>query len=528
MSSAAASKIPLEKTIVLIVPAAGIGDEAGLRASLTQPGRTIRVLLCVPEDADLSLAASVAKSLAAIGTETQILLDAKAQSLGSGAFELHTPPDMSSGDQIEFALALSDVVLRADDFEPQLERAANSLQKPVVRLGAPLPPLFQSRTITDGLDPDQPSWLADWRWMFGRLEQAVNEVFAFGWLGWNKNGLAESAGGLKRCFRRDWPIDTHFALEEWHGLAPDRGALDASSPIVARFEAMDRSAVYGSYVHRDLIWVTYFLAAFAVLAAVAGALFDLHSPWTLLWGVVELVVLLIVLTLIVASRTFALRDRWTACRLGAEQLRIARMSLPLLVLPSALATAASAIEGHGSKQAEFGARALDEVKRAVRDHGLPRLAAFPGPSEAAAWVHCIIADQVRYHHHNHAKLERVERWLNYTTELLFVIALIAVVRHLWSHEPWLLLFTAAGPAFAAALHGAGTRLGIVHRAALSLEMEQALQQIDSHLVKLKDDAHSTEDPEREVRRLAFAAAEAMGSENRSWHVLVRRYRDELP
>ena len=50
------------------------------------------------------------------------------------------------------------------------------------------------------------------------------------------------------------------------------------------------------------------------------------------WGLSELVTLLFVLGLIFASRYFALRDRWTACRLGAEQLRIARMALPLLVV----------------------------------------------------------------------------------------------------------------------------------------------------------------------------------------------------
>ena len=33
---------------------------------------------------------------------------------------------------------------------------------------------------------------------------------------------------------------------------------------------------------------------------------------------------------------------------------------------------------------------------------------------------------------------------------------------------------------------------------------------------------------RDVRRLAFAATDAMGRENTSWHGLVRRYRDELP
>ena len=96
------------------------------------------------------------------------------------------------------------------------------------------------------------------------------------------------------------------------------------------------------------------------------------------------------------------------------------------------------------------------------------------------------------------------------------------------HEHGLLLFTAAGPAFAAALHGAGTRLGIVHRAALSRGIEKELRQIDSNLIKLINGTHSSKDPAAEVRALASAAAEAMGTENTSWHGLVRRYKEEVP
>ena len=527
MSPTPPAQIPLEKTIVLIVPATGMDDEARLRATLIMPGRAVRVLLCVPENIDPSFAASVAKSLSAIGAETQILLHAKAQNSATGAFELHAPADMSHNDQIEFALALSDVVVSTRGSDPQLVRVGELLRKPVVPLGNPVPVVFQDPSITRELDPENPGWLSSRRSLFGRLEQGILELFAFGWRGWDRQGRAESAKRLKQCFRSEWKVRSYFAPEEWRQIAPDRAMTEEPSPIDTHFEAMDRSALYGSYIYRDLIWATHFAAAFAVFAAVAG---HIWKSWSLFWGGIEFIALVFVLSLIFASRHFALRDRWTACRLGAEQLRIARMSLPLLVLPSALATANTTptAGGHGSKEAEFGARALEEVKRAVRDHGLPRIAAPLRAPDAAAWVHCIVADQIDYHRRNHGKLEHVESWVGHATAGFFVIALFAVIIHPFAHWDSLLLLTAAGPAFAAALHGAGTRLGIVHRAALSLEMEQTLRQINSNLIKLKDDASSTEDPEREVRRLAFAAAEAMGSENRSWHVLVRRYRDELP
>jgi hypothetical protein len=103
-----------------------------------------------------------------------------------------------------------------------------------------------------------------------------------------------------------------------------------------------------------------------------------------------------------------------------------------------------------------------------------------------------------------------------------------VVAHFFLHHaPWLILFTAAAPAFAAALHGTGTRLGIVHRTALSAEMERELARIDESLTGMID-AGPPAANWRDVRRLAAAATETMGRENTSWHGLVRRYRDELP
>ena len=72
-------------------------------------------------------------------------------------------------------------------------------------------------------------------------------------------------------------------------------------------------------------------------------------------------------------------------------------------------------------------------------------------------------------------------------------------------------------------------MGIVHRAALSLEMERELKHIGASLKKLVENLPPVEqDAWHEVRRLAFEAANAMGRESTSWHGLVRRYRDELP
>jgi hypothetical protein len=187
--------------------------------------------------------------------------------------------------------------------------------------------------------------------------------------------------------------------------------------------------------------------------------------------------------------------------------------------------------------------AISEVKRAVRDQGLPRAGADFTPQNAAKWLQLIVADQAQYHVGNHRKLEQAEETLNRIIEWLFSLAIVAVILHLGFIvgsfeegpvvrfiEAVLLLPTAANPAFAAALHGAGTRLGIVHRTALSEQTRDKLHGINKSLDRFIEAPPSvSEDGDwTMVRELALAAADAMGEENVSWHGLVRRERDVIP
>ncbi|HXW24243.1 MAG TPA: hypothetical protein VEK73_05810, partial [Xanthobacteraceae bacterium] len=336
---------------------------------------------------------------------------------------------------------------------------------------------------------------------------------------------AKSWSKLRECFGCKWRPRAYFA-DKWQASAPDRAALDPGFKLGAGFDALDRSAVYGAYIHRDLIWIENFGAAFAVFFAVTGQVTHGHGGAG--WGVAELVTLLWVAMLVLVARRAHLQDRWTACRLGAEQLRIARMTLPLLVLPQALATSDKppAEDERSSQEAKFGNEALAYVKRVVRDQGLPRFDPSFAPSQAIAWVRLIVRDQITYHNTNHRKLECAESRLRHVTQLIFVAAVLAVVAHFCWHDDRLLLLTAAAPAFAAAAHATLTRLGIVHRAALSIDTERELKEIDEALDRVRPDSMNIE-AWTEVRRLAFKAGDAMGRENTTWHGLVRRYRDEV-
>jgi hypothetical protein len=260
-----------------------------------------------------------------------------------------------------------------------------------------------------------------------------------------------------------------------------------------------------------------------VLVAVAGHIY--HGGT--ISGLIELITLLFVAALVLGSRFTHLQDRWTACRLGAEQLRIALMSLPLLVLPEALATtdkqSIKIDEEDEEGRIDFGFNALQHVKRAVRQHGLPRLDAEFSPEQAADWLRLIIDDQISYHDVNYRKLKRAEHRLQLIARLIFLSAIIAVIAHFCNHADWLLLFTAAAPAYAAALHETGTHLGIVHRTALSFDMRNELTQIRQEL----DNLDRADDRWKKVRQLAYDATKVMGGENKSWHGLVRRYRDDL-
>jgi hypothetical protein len=504
-------------------------DQPALHTTFTHPHRPTRLLVRLAAPTDLALA----EALAHAGVAVELLVPAGMVLPPTPLPLARMPPGSTESDTDELALALSDALL-ADANPPDLPlvRLAHQLTKPLLTPGKqPAVPPGSRRSMTHHLDPEQSGWHRALRRYWGRWEQFYLELFAFNWKGRQHGGIATSSRRLRGClFSRKWEHTPYFAPEtpeSWKDLAPDRAAIDPTTPIVATFDRLDRSALHGAYIQRDLAWATHLVAAFAVLFAVAGSigLFPALPDWV--WPVGELLALFIVVVATVFSRSVALQDRWTACRFGAEQLRIARMCLPLLVVPSALCSVDEAPKGDDSL------RALAEVKRAVRDQGIPRLSPTPSPIDAAKWVELVVTDQRTYHRNNHRKLHCAEQRLNGLTIILFVMAFIAVCWHLASwylamgDNKYLLLVTAAGPAFAAAVHGIATRLGFVHRIQLSQDAERELSPILDELGKVIANPSAPEPTWITVRKLAFRAAEAMGRETRSWHSQVRRQKDEF-
>lgn len=434
--------------------------------------------------------------------------------------------------QAELALALSDCILTPTNSQgsPILKRA-NDLQKYVVALGGSLDTPALEVALEEGLDPQVFRLKRWWPWCAGRLEQLVFELGAFP-LRFDRNAM-KSLGRLSKCFSpRGLRPKPYFGPEDWEKKSLAKSEGDGSSPIRRAFERFDRSALYGSYVHRDVIWYTHLLAAFAVFAAVAGhldlfsGLFGAHNH---VWPLAEIAVLLVVAGITLWALRERLQHRWTACRFAAEHLRVARLCLPLLVVPSALATVEKPLAGDGTTKEdpfETDIEALAATKRSVRDQGLPLLDAQTSPTEGLDWLRLFVVDQRDYHHNNHHKLELLEKRLETFKLVIFGAAICAVLAHFAWDWKELLLLTASGPALAAAIHGAETRLGIVHRKELSKTMEAKLNTILAKLNLALDAKSKPSWPA--VQEMAREAADAMVDENSSWRSLVRRERDFIP
>jgi hypothetical protein len=535
----------INRTVVLMAPEfPGVAEDIELvRTTIRSALGEARLLVRARGFGGLSFAAQLTES----GLPVDLLLapdivpnDDLPSNLIASAVRM--PPGSTPEELNDFALALCDIVLISAEgqADQDLIGQAADQRKPVIPAGAALPTLpLRHPDIAGWLHTRKKRWHGFLCHASGRLEQFCLELSAFNWRGGADGGRKHSRQRLWRCFSRGWRDHwpAYFAPEEaqndarnWRKLAPDSTAGDDAALIVNRFNSLDQSALFGAFLHRDLIWVAYFASAFAVFDAVMGSL--KYFEGGLVWPSVELITLGVIVGIILFLRVTQLQDHWTSCRLAAEQLRIARLCLPLFVVPSVLRGPDQMPPG----LAVYTVRALEEVKRTVRDQGIPRLREDFSPAGAAAWLELIVADQASYHKINELRLERSEKRLHNWAAGLFLLAVLAVLAHYVSELPWvapvvpcLLILTAAGPAAAAALHGVRTRLGIVHRIALSRDTKEELDQVHARLNQLKSNLANLS-PERawsEIRSLALRASNAMWSENTSWHNLVRREKDDI-
>ena len=509
-----------------------------------------------------ALAAGQAAHLAGLPVQAILGPDLPCPAWANRCVTLHDADEANA-----LALALCDGVLAEPDVPPPIA------VRPVLRLDQPAAlPARSSHYLPKPVGRQRSGRLMGW------IDHVLGHTFAFKLppdlsdrlsyaIAWKR---MRSGPARKAYFAPDW-----VPTRSWMVLCPDRSQAEGNL-VVTAFEEWDVDATHGAAVHRDIIWLGHLLAAGAVLAAVAGTVAPHDLGLDHAFAAIELLLLASIggmTTWVIWSNV---QGRWMAARLAAEQLRMARLCLPLLVVPPAFQRTSNAPHGdvRGSSLVD---QAMRAVQRVVRDEGLPQLDSPLTVTEAKTWLELIVRDQFNYHEANTHKLEVIEERLHGLAAATFFLAIGAVLVHLlegmvspsalcgsfgvvaalwllWrhrarllerqasrligvlvrvglvglgagllaslAHRHALLLVTAAGPALAAALHGIGVRLGLAHRAA---ESHDVLGRLRPLLAAIKDAPELAE-----VRRLAHQAAGAMTEENQRWHGLLRRQRDILP
>jgi len=276
-------------TLVVLLALEACGDRfspVSLQAVVANADCPVRILVLVNEAPALEIAVELVR----LGVQTELLLAENAPEPPDDMISARIPAGTKTSDRDDLALTLTDVVL----IDPAKRRhalvhRAEQLGKPLIGPGHGLPSLPQINSVTRDLDPQALGRFPWRRHLVGRFEQLVHELLAFRPFAGHES-FSERSEGVRRCFRRAWTPTGYFAPNVYRRWAPDPKSFNEASHLIERFEALDRSAVLGAYVHRDLAWMTHFGAAFAVLSAVVGILW----PHGLLWPIVELILLVLV------------------------------------------------------------------------------------------------------------------------------------------------------------------------------------------------------------------------------------------
>ncbi len=457
------------------------------------------------------------------------------------------PDSAEEPDQRAFALGLCDCVV-AGPAGGRLLADARRLAKPVFPPGADLPSLAVSARPVLALDPGERFFGRAWRHVAGRFEGFWTNLLSFdptrpsSW----RRYLAGFAP------RGDWRPASDFPTDATRPYALDEAAkADAPGPARRVYAAFDRAAIYGARVHRDVIWAICVFTALAVIFAGIGKLTsegaDAISGWSLFGQFFTLFGVLVLLPLVWSLR---LRGRWIAARVGAEDLRLAQILVPMMIAPPQW-TLPDLAPGELAKPGlrtppDYRQMAVQGVVRALRSQGLPRLSAGATDETRAAWLAAHLEEQIRYHERNETRLHRAEhnalrmtlgisafaltaplaesivKYREVLTAHGFPAVIVGGVQSWLQASTWQLLLLTALPAVAAAFHAATTRMGFATRAQLSQRVGAALDEIKAQL------DNSPEMPWPRLRPLALAAVRAMEDENQSWHNSLVRARDMPP
>jgi hypothetical protein len=376
-------------------------------------------------------------------------------------------------------------------------------------------------------DRDGPSGAADLaryftsraRGRFGRYAGRIDKAFS----------ALLTGGGVWQALRRDHT--TPWYGVSWAELGFDDPVVIEPDAFRRRFDWSDREANVAAGRHRDATWILHILSAFAVFAAVAGAIRLLVRHTSPFWALAELAAIAVIVATVWAGKRFSWHGDWLSHRFVAEQIRYGRMGFPLLVLPDL--TLRPATQSDPQRRTRLLNAEQWILKRTLVASGPPRTETGAYRPHASSeqlrpYVCAIIQGQIDYHERTHRRLDTMARRLHLTTVVAFVATAGAVIAHLFVHVEWLLLLTAGLPAFAAALYSISTRNELERLAALSEASGRKLRHIKQAIEALEFTARSGARSWLRFRRLTAESTSVMSEVAQQWQQLIQKRSDSLP
>lgn len=312
----------------------------------------------------------------------------------------------------------------------------------------------------------------------------------------------------------------------WHATHQD---IQPKPSLIDAFNRHDLLANQAGGLHRSNIWLLYGFSALAVFIAVGAEIWNLH--WL---AFVELGLIASIIYRVWWSRKVNLHEKWISHRFLAEQMRYCLLGYPILAIPNAFRQPIWQITNQGHLQ--LNSAELWLLQRHLITTGIPcedeKIYTPPYHNHAlAAHIQAGVQSQMRYHQQHHHQKHLGHHRLHTIAQATFVLTFIAVVAHLYIHEIWLLLFTAALPASAAAIHGILTKLEMERISGQSAGLYHQMEQYDIALTRYIAHTQQGNDDWKEwvsLHNVANASQQTMSDNITQWQHLIQKQQTEIP
>jgi hypothetical protein len=329
--------------------------------------------------------------------------------------------------------------------------------------------------------------------------------------------------------------------QPWYGVDASRASIrDREHPMEPEelrenFAWSDTLANVYAGIRRDTTWTLYLLSSLAVFAAVAGTL-RLWPYWDWFWPTAELIIVLLILVVYVWASGRDLHGRWLFHRFLAEQIRYTRYGYPMLTfqMPLMAPLRLSVPDKNRNSQIRLANPESWILKRILVSAGPPRLyheknyRPIQLIDSMNRYVSHVINDQRVYHAKTHQTMHKMEHRLHTLTKLGFIVTALAVAAHFYVHAPWLLIFTAALPSLAAAIHGIVTTNEMGRVADLSKRTGQKLHHLQQSLARIENPQGCQTRTWLELREITHQSASVMSNVNQQWQELIQHHETSLP